>query len=180
MEIKKKNAKGLIIAIVILVILVIALGGYISYDKFLSKDNTETTEENAKNKANAKNEIQNTEEDGNSSYVKTRICTGIYSGSATVSLNAQTGEYEKGILTIELKADGSYELKKDNNINSLGSYTIINNALLLTTTPSTCGPGVDCSPKYSEFLSISEDCSKIFGGYGSYFFEPDFTLDKQN
>lgn len=64
---------------------------------------------------------------------------------------------------MELKTDGIYELKRKNTIDSLESYAIIDNALLLTIGPSTCGPGIDCSAKYSEYLNISEDCSKVLG-----------------
>ena len=59
METNKKN--GSIVAIVILAILVVALGGYIGYDKFLNNNNTSTTEENSKNETNTKNEIEDSE-----------------------------------------------------------------------------------------------------------------------
>ena len=60
------------------------------------------------------------------------------------------------------------------------TYLIIDDVLLLKTFPDVCGPDMDCSGGYSEYLHISEDCSKISWGYGSYFFDPNFTLNKQN
>lgn len=51
MEVEKKNGKGSVIAIIILAILVLALGGYIVYDKVISNKNTETNTEDV-NKTN--------------------------------------------------------------------------------------------------------------------------------
>ena len=183
---EKKSSKGSIIVIVILTILVIGLVGYIGYDKFLNTNNN-STEENSTNKVDDKDVVENTEDNSNkegnandNSYIKTRSCIGVYSGSAALTQDAQTGEYGMGTLTIELKADGTYELKKENINGDSGEYTIIDNVLLLKTSPDTCDSTIDCSASYSEYLSISEDCSKISWGYGSYFFNPDFTLTKQN
>lgn len=168
------------------------MGGYIVYDKFLSKNAINRVENNSKNEVksseeNSKNEIKSTEnkqtnEIGteNNNYIKTRTCVGVYSGIAALTKDALTGEYDRGTLTLNLKEDGTYELK--NEYMSLGSeaYTIIDNTLLLKTTPHICGPDMNCSPKYSDYLSISEDCSEISWGYESYFLDPDFTLKKQN
>ena len=49
MESEKKNGKGLIVAIVILSILVLGLGGYIVYDKVISNNNTKTNTSNNSN-----------------------------------------------------------------------------------------------------------------------------------
>lgn len=187
MKEEKKDGKSSLIIIVVLLILVLALGGYIGYDKFFSGDHNSTAEGNSKNETNAKNEVDDSDDDDeideeeaeNGNYVKTRSCIGVYSGSATISQDAQTGKYSKGTLTIELKVDGTYELRKENMNGEAGTYTIIDNALLLTTSPHTCGPDADCSAKYSHYLDISEDCAKISRGYGSSFFDPNFTLNKQ-
>jgi len=56
MEEKKKGNKGLVLAIVILSILVIALGGYICYDKVISNNNDKQTENNKKNNLEEKEE----------------------------------------------------------------------------------------------------------------------------
>ncbi len=167
----EKTKNGSVITIIILVILVIALSGYIGYDKFLIKDKTtENTKQNEESK-------ESTEK---SDYVKTRTCTGFYKGTAALTQDFQTGDYEKGTLTIELKADSTYELKKENINGASGEYTIIDNILLLKTEPEICGPNMECDANYTQFLSISEDCSNISQGYGSYFFDPIFTLNKQN
>ena len=112
--------------------------------------------------------------------VETRQCVGVYSGDAPIYGDVSTKENINGLLTIELKSDGTYELKKDNNGQAAGEYTIIEDTLLLKTGPDTCGPGQDCSPHYSQFLKISDDCSSISWGYGSYFFDPNFTIYKTN
>lgn len=58
MESEKKNGKRLIVALVILSILVLGLGGYIVYDKVISNDNTKTnTSNNSNSSNNTKEEI---------------------------------------------------------------------------------------------------------------------------
>ena len=37
---KNKNSKGLVVAVIILSVLVVLLGAYIGYDKFLNKEET--------------------------------------------------------------------------------------------------------------------------------------------
>ena len=61
---EKKNSKGLIIAVVILSILVIALGGYICYDKVIKNNTDKQTESNKNNDSKEKNE-DTSEDDSN-------------------------------------------------------------------------------------------------------------------
>lgn len=174
---KKSNTKNTVL-ITILVMFVIALAGYIAYDKFLSTDTTKATEDNKQYTESKTDDNKTVEEKDN--YIKTRKCTGKYTGVVAIGKDAVTGELEKGNLTIELKEDGTYTLEKENSVNTTGEYTIIENTLLLKTTPDTCAPGIKCTANYSEYLYINEDCTRIATGYGSYFFSPDFALEKQN
>ncbi len=174
---KKSNTKNTVL-ITVLVMLVIALAGYIAYDKFLSTDTTKTTEDNKQYNESKTDDNKTVEENDN--YIKTRKCTGKYTGVGAIGKDAISGELEKGNITIELKEDGTYTLEKENPVNTTGEYTIIENTLLLKTTPDTCAPGIKCTANYSQYLYINEDCTKISTGYGSYFFSPDFTLEKQN
>lgn len=113
--------------------------------------------------------------------IETRSCIGTYSGQGVVTQDARTGEKTNGTITVELKEEGTYKLTKSGMDQYwTGHYTIIENALLLKEGPSTCDQGADCSEKYSSFLSIADDCSKITGGYGSVFFDSNFTLTKNN
>ena len=64
METNKKN--GSIVAVVILAILVVVLGGYIGYDKFLNKNTVSSTQENSNNKTANVNENQNNNETSSS------------------------------------------------------------------------------------------------------------------
>lgn len=59
MEENKKGNKSLIVTVVILSILVIALGGYICYDKVISNNNDEQTENNKNNKVEEKDDNTN-------------------------------------------------------------------------------------------------------------------------
>lgn len=165
MKEKKKSNIGLTVLVVILLLICVGMGTFIfaNKDKLTAKETTQSTIKNEKN-----------------NNIETRKCTGVYSGTAAITQDIQTGQYGKGTLTIELKTDGTYELKKENMSGITGNYTIIENALLLKTSPETIGSGEDTSAKYSQYLNISSDCSTISWGYGSYFFDPDFKLTKNN
>lgn len=63
MEENKKENKSLIVAVVILSILVIALGGYICYDKVISNNNDEQTESNKNDKVEEKDDNTNNDDD---------------------------------------------------------------------------------------------------------------------
>ena len=192
MEEKQKSSVGLVVLVVILLLACVGMGAFIfvNKDKLISKESTQTTnkeeekgtaEKTETTKENEKETAEKTETTkANEKAIETRECTGVYSGTAAITQDARTGQYGKGNLTIKLKSDGTYELKKANANGAVGSYTIIENALLLKTTPEVTGPGVDGSAQYSHFLNISSDCSTISWGYGSYFFDSDFTLTKTN
>lgn len=178
MKEKKKSNIGLTALVVILLLVCVGMGTFIfaNKDKLTAKETTQSTIKNEKKATTSKTETTN-EKNNN---VETRKCTGVYSGTAAITQDIQTGQYGKGTLTIELKTDGTYELKKENMSGVTGNYTIIENVLLLKTSPETIGSGEDTSAKYSQYLNISSDCSTISWGYGSYFFDPDFTLTKNN
>ena len=185
---EKKKGKGSIVVIVILLILILALGGYVIFDKVYNNMTNSVTEEEKKDsktsekkdkEKDTKNEAAK-EESVKPNTVETRQCVGVYSGDAPIYMDARTKEAVNGLLSVELKSDGTYELKKDNNLESVGDYVIVEDALLLKTGPHTCGPGQDCSSHYSQFLYVSDDCSYISGGYGSYFFGNEFKINKIN
>ena len=189
---EKKKGKGSIVVIVILLILILALGGYVIFDKVYNNMTNCVTEEEKKdtNSSKEKDKEKDTEKDTengavkeetiNPNTVETRQCVGVYSGDAPIYMDARTKEAVNGLLSVELKSDGTYELKKDNNLESVGDYVIVEDALLLKTGPHTCGSGQDCSSHYSQFLYVSDDCSYISGGYGSYFFGNEFKINKIN
>ena len=184
MEEKKKSNVGLIVLVVILLLACVGMGAFIfvNKDKIMSKENT-TTIENEKAETVKKTEEEKDEPktEATNNTIETRSCIGTYSGQGAVTQDARTGENTNGTITVELKEEGTYKLTKSGlDQYWTGHYTIIENALLLKEGPSTCGPGADCSEKYSSFLSIADDCSKITGGYGSVFFDSNFTLTKNN
>ena len=187
MEEKKKSNVGLIILVVILLLACICMGGFIflNKDKIFAKESTTITDtakkEKTENTEKEESENKTEAETPKSNTIETRSCIGTYSGQGAVSKDARTGQNTTGTITLDLKEDGTYKLTKSGMEQYFtGHYTIIENALLLKEGPSTCGPGADCSEKYSSFLSMAEDCSKIAGGYGSVFFDSNFTLTKNN
>ena len=182
MEEKKKSNAGLIVLVVILLLACAGMGAFIfvNKDKLTAKENTTATVESDKKDTNEKTETTKKTEIINNT-IETRSCIGTYSGQGAVAQDARTGEKTNGTITVDLKEDGTYKLTKSGMDQYwTGHYTIIENAVLLKDGPSTCGPGADCSEKYSSFLNIADDCSKITGGYGSVFFDPNFTLTKNN
>ncbi len=187
MEEKKKSNVGLVVLIVILLIACVGMGAFIfvNKDKIMSKERAtisdaekkEPTEKIEKEETQIKTETANEK----NNTIETRSCIGTYSGEGAIYQDARTGQNVNGTITVDLKEDGTYKLTKSGIEQYwVGHYTIIENALLLKDAPSTCGPESDCSEKYFSFLSISDDCSKIVGGYGSVFFDSNFTLTKIN
>lgn len=176
MEVEKKNEKSSVIAIVILTILVIALGGYIGYDKFLSEDITSTTEENSKNETNAKNEIENTVEE-NTNENKTddsrKYCEGTYYGEASgSSSNGLTYNYK---YTYILNKNGTYTASFGDVSGTSGVYVINDNTVSFIGKKSVVGPRED-DPYYttSDYV-IADDCSYIKINDGNI----SFNLNKQ-
>lgn len=182
MEEKKKSNVGLILLVVILLLACVGMGAFIfvNKEKLMSKETTTTTKTEKKETAKETEKEEDKTEDSNNT-IEIRSCIGTYSGQGAVTEDARTGEKTNGTITVDLKEDGTYKLTKSGMDQYwTGHYTIIENALLLKEGPSTCGPGADCSEKYSSFLNIADDCSKITGGYGSVFFDSNFTLTKTN
>ena len=186
----QKSGNGLKIATTVAFIVAICGIGFGAYgmiqntqkDEEISKKDAQITnlESQIKDNGDINNAIETTIDETITDGPKTKTCVGEYSGTAAIGSNAQTGEYINGTLTIKLTANGTYELLKEGMNGDSGDYAIIDNALLLKTAPHICNPeSMDCSAKYSQFLTIDENCSEITSGYGSYFFEPNFTLLKQ-
>lgn len=59
LEMQKKNGKGLVVVIVLLVLLVLSLGGYLVYDKLLSKESIGTDQANKNSSVKGENNAQN-------------------------------------------------------------------------------------------------------------------------
>lgn len=175
---ENKN-KTLIIIIIILSIIVIGLGGFIVYDKFINvnkEEETEKVEDNDKESNAENNQNENTNITVNSAN-----CIGVYKGQGAIGQNIMTKEYTNGTITLELYSDGNYKLTKETAPYLAGSYKIEGNKLSLGELPHTCDPSTsDCSEKYVSSLTVNADCTELSNGTGSYFLNSDFTLTKQN
>lgn len=193
----KKNNKGLIVLVVLLLVVVLGLSGYICYDKFFSEKEDATVEkknESAKNVTEDKKnettitdgETDTSKKDTNTANtVETRKCVGTYSGEAVVAVSSNGQDKYTGTITIKLSEDGSYDLKKYNSNGvysggTVGKYMIAKNVLLLGTRNETCATSDCLEEKYTQLLQVSDDCSSISSGIGSYFFDSNFKLTKQN
>ena len=164
----KKN-----IVITILAVLVVGLGctlGYVllnnsSDDNTNKEENKEEVvekEEKDEEQDSKKEESKETKQEANT--IETRTCTGKYSG-------AVEGPHSPGTLEVELKSNGTYLVSGY----EMGTYKIIENALLTITPPDACAPGGTCYASYAA-NTISDDCNTILWTYNSNRFE----LTKQN
>lgn len=186
--------KGNTIVVVVLTILLVGLAAFICYDKFVKKDETkdctcEKIECNCEkcDSSNGEtcdctkeitNNTQETEKSDDKNSVKTRICTGTYTGRGATHKDVFTKELKYGNISITLNADGTFDALLEGANSPSGEYIIVGNALMLKITSDLCSPEDECPAVYSSFLDIANDCSQINGGYGSYFFDPNFTLKK--
>lgn len=109
METNKKS--GSIVAIVILVILVLGLGGYIVYDKVLSKDTVSSTEESSKNEVNTKNESNSSEQTTSDTKVVDLINNGERVGTYSIYMGKNSmGEYTLTLFSTNDKNNGFFSL----------------------------------------------------------------------
>lgn len=133
MENKKDNGKTIII--VVLVLLVLGLSGYITYDKFIFKDNTTTELEEKVKQLNKTIDVlkqesttneQQTESTKQENTTENNYINAVYYG---YSDNAASDNYPKEFLT--LFDNGKFvELFVDSEGNS-GTYEINNNKLII-------------------------------------------------
>lgn len=112
--------KGSKILIIILILLVLGLGGYIVYDKIITKENEEITENEIDKDNTKENEVIETKEVSyNYSDIK-----GLYEGKNNSSL-----------IHLYLEDDGTfvYDMQSSTHGSFLGNYIIENNQLKLNT-----------------------------------------------
>ena len=149
---KNKNSKGLVVAVIILSVLVVLLGAYIGYDKFLNKEETIQSENKEKNSNSTKSETTKTdesEETGKTTNSQTTVkCYGTY--------------YENGDMNGSkyiLNENGTYSVEGEEEF---GAFTINENTITFIQMKHTTGPR-DEDPIYENPRSylISDDCSTI-------------------
>ena len=110
----QKSGKGKNVAIIILIILLLGAIGYISYDKFMNKNDNETTIQNYKNNIKTlKNEIE-TLKSNNSNAITNNPLSGFvgkyaYEGTEEFdSVEKYADHPKKGIVAkLEIKEDGT-------------------------------------------------------------------------
>ncbi len=122
----EKKSKGKIIAIVILVLLVLGLGGYIIYDKFVKEDETVELKRQVKslNKEIDKLKTNNNTKDSND---KINSIVGEYSGIKEYNDSPSIR------VKIDFMEDGTYyeEIASTMAIIKYGTYTVDNNKITL-------------------------------------------------
>lgn len=171
----KKSGKGTLVALIISIIIIIALAGYICYDKVLLSNSE--TEKTSKSTANKKTIVETDKEDDNdadetpvekdnsndnsqnSSSTSASKCTGTYYGEVSGSFNnGLSYEYRH---TYTLNADGTFELNINNASGTRGVYVITGNTISLIGAKHTTGPITE-DPQYSTAdYVIANDCSYI-------------------
>ena len=152
----KKTSTALVVALTVFVMISIFLGGYIIYDKVISKEelkenNTEQKEETQQNSI-----PENNSEDVSESTEEKKICSSLMNAT-------YYGEYHENTnnihiyTTITFKDDGSFEEITENSEPIIGTYSISGNTLTTKTCPI-YGP---CEEEIITSREISEDCSTI-------------------
>lgn len=171
---EKKNTKSLIITIIILAVLVVALGGYITYDKLLNKEesiatkkDSSDTKKSSNNVNNIENEVENTKTNENNANIKTEENNQVNTKNETNNYSPNkakcygtyytNGDPEQGIYT--LKENGTYRVEGQE---ISGVFTIHENTITFLKMKHTVGPR-DEDPFYyaPESYLIYDDCSKI-------------------
>jgi len=167
---EKKQGKGLIIAVIILTLLTIGMGGFIVYDKVLSPSNVNNEEktDSTKNENTTEEEEQNTtteptndetstSEENNaasSTTTQTSKCTGTYYGELK-------DQYYDLKYTYVLDADGTFTARFGETSGTSGVYVINDNTVSFVGKKDTIGPR-DQDPYYStKDYVIADDCSYI-------------------
>ena len=158
---EKKQSKGLIIAIIILILIIIGMGSFILYDKVLNPSNisneektNSTKNENTTPPANDK--ISTSKEDNVSSSTTTQTskCTGTYYGESKEQNNDLKYIYV-------LNTDGTFTAKFGDVQGTSGVYVINDNTISFVGQKHTVGPR-DQDPYYStQDYVIADDCSYI-------------------
>lgn len=169
---EKKSNKGYIIVILILSVLLVAVSGYLVYDKFLSKEYVK--EENAQN--NHKDDNNENVVDNN--YIGTYVFK--YNDKATEDIKAN----EESLLI--LKNDNTFYLEWNacaGMIGTTGNYNINNNKIILSNLKSNYQDILDTNlqgRKTLEFVIVSEDeiyldmdedsmaCTMVGNKYGTF------------
>ncbi len=161
----KTSNRGMIIALVVCIIIIIGLAGYICYDKVLL-DN-KTTQDDSKLSKNTKDTNTTKEEDNQEEQKEetttqmsnTQKCTGTYYGEASGNLsNGLSYDYK---YTYTLKEDGTFDMLVNNASGTSGVYVITGNTISLIGGKHTTGP-IDEDPQYSTVdYVIASDCSYI-------------------
>lgn len=156
---ENKNSKGLVVAVVILSVLVVVLGAYIGYDKFLNKEEIIKSENKEKNSNSTKSETAKTDE----SEEKTNESeeTGKITNSQT-TVKCYGTYYENGDMNGSkyiLNENGTYSVEGEEEF---GAFTINENTITFIQMKHTTGPR-DEDPIYENPRSylISDDCSTI-------------------
>ena len=156
---ENKNSKGLVVAVVILSVLVVLLGAYIGYDKFLNKEETIQSENKEKNSNSTKSETAKT--DGNEEKTNESEETGKTTNSQT-TVKCYGTYYENGDMNGSkyiLNENGTYSVEGEEEF---GAFTINENTITFIQMKHTIGPR-DEDPIYENPRSylISDDCSTI-------------------
>ena len=166
MENQVNQSKTSALVTTILVIIIIGLGAFIVYDKYINdsgskNENLTTTQSQSALASNCPKceECQKCTTTDNVNAITTRKCTGTYKGEMIVEIGVNP---VRGNVTLTLKDDGTYLLEREGVNGDFGYYSVVENALLLRKSPDICPPNTDCTKKtITETMKISDDCSTI-------------------
>ena len=148
------KGRGSIIVITILATLLVVLGGYVVFDKLLSKDDTNSNINNNSSEKNETNEVSIEKEDETNIVISSKYCEGTYTYNDNQPIG--DGELHKQVYT--LKKDGTFSGSINDTSKAEGFYLIKDNTIVFIYHPHTYG-GPDMPSYISSSYYISEDCS---------------------
>ena len=148
---EKKGGNKLILPLIVTILIIIALFGYICYEKGKAANKTVTTTEETKKEANTKEEVKSEESEEIEECICEKEKPKCY-GTYYINGDATQGIYR-------LNEDGTYKVEGQEDA---GVFTIHDNTISFMAMKHTTGPR-DVDPIYntSKNYVISDDCSKI-------------------
>lgn len=183
-ETKKSNPLLVTILVVVLMGVCCAGGWLLGSTKIIEKVNTNCNSSKKESSVKEESKTENNTTDC-IDEVKTKVCKGVYEGEGAVTADAQTGKKNMGKLKVTLNEDGTFSMAKmDSNGNQIteeiGKYVIYENTAFLKTKPHTAATTEEANT-YSTtgYFKVSDDCSTIKDGYGSFFMDSNFTLNRK-
>lgn len=156
----KKDNKGLVAVIILLILVIIGMGLYIAYDKgIIFSDDTDKTTTEEKNDTTIDEDDSDDLDSEENDLEDSKTCYGTYYGETQGTLdNGLTYNYK---YTYVLNKDNTYTASFSGTSGESGTYSIKDGLISFTHQPEVTAPEGYETPDITDSYSISSDCSYI-------------------